>query len=70
MCVVNNEVTSMLILTLPEPLANPGPFSTVWYGILIFGTNLICTDDLEFLDLPESKVHIYNCGPVIINKSE
>ena len=30
MCVVNNEVTSMLILPLPEPLAKPSPFSLIW----------------------------------------
>ena len=26
----NNEVTSMLILALPEPLTNPSPFSLIW----------------------------------------
>ena len=30
MCVVNNEVTSMLILALPEQLAYPSPLSLIW----------------------------------------
>ena len=53
MCVVDNEVTSMLILSLPEPVPNPSPFSQIWDSHTIFETNLICNDDLEFLDLPE-----------------
>ena len=51
MCVVNNEVTSMLILALPEPLANRSPFSLIWD--FHNGTNLICNDDHEFFDQPK-----------------